>query len=172
MLPHLDAAYRLAVYLIRERGDAEEVVQEAYLRAFQYFDPRRSDYSRAWLLRIVRNTCFTLMRIGRPDDEYFDEHIHLPDEDPPSPVVAMIPTPEVQAQMQETRDAVTRAIESLPPAFREVIVLRELEQYSYREIAEILELAQGTVMSRLSRARKLLKAHFCNETDLEIDDAL
>ena len=151
VLPHLDAADNLARWLMRNEQDAQDVAQEAYLRAFRFFPGFRGGDARAWLLKIVRNTCYTWLHVNRPmrDAAEFDEKLFAPD----SPV----PNPE-QAVLQNDRDAlVRRALESLPPNFREVIVLRELEGMSYREIADITGMPAGTVMSSLSRARGRLR---------------
>ncbi|SRR5579883_909335 len=144
-LPHLDAAWNLAHLLMRSPQDAEDVVQEAYLRALRSFSGFRGEASRAWLLAIVRNTCFTWMRHNRErsDQAEFREEVHA--------IAAA--TPETQSLSRERTDAVSRCIEQLPTDFREAIILRELEQMSYREIAEITGVPSGTVMSRLARAR-------------------
>jgi RNA polymerase sigma-70 factor, ECF subfamily len=147
VLPHLDAAYNLARWLMRNEQDAQDVAQEAYLRAFRFFPGFRGGDARAWLLKIVRNTCYTWLHVNRPmrDAAEFDEKLFAPD----SPV----PNPE-EAVLQNDSDALVRkALERLPPNFREVIVLRELEGMSYREIANITGVPAGTVMSSLSRAR-------------------
>jgi RNA polymerase sigma-70 factor, ECF subfamily len=151
VLPHLDVAYNLARWLMRNEQDAQDVAQEAYLRAFRFFPGFRGGDARAWLLKIVRNTCYTWLHVNRPmrDAAEFDEKLFAPD----SPV----PNPE-QAVLQNDSDALVRkALESLPPNFREVIVLRELEGMSYREIADITGMPAGTVMSSLSRARGRLR---------------
>lgn len=153
VLPHLDAAYTLARYLTRSDHDAQDVVQDASLRAFQHFGSFRgagSGEGRAWLLAIVRNTAYSWQRRHRGDalTTAFDEEQHseaVTGEDPEAAVVA-----------QGERVALHRAIDELPPEFREVIVLRELEELSYKEIAEITRIPIGTVMSRLFRARRLL----------------
>jgi RNA polymerase sigma-70 factor (ECF subfamily) len=147
-LPHLDAAWNLARLLMRNSQDAEDVVQESYLRALRSFSGFRGEASRSWLLAIVRNTCFTWMRNnrGRADQAELREELHA--------VAAA--TPESQSLSRERIDAVTRCIEQLPTDFREAIVLRELQQMSYREIAQITGVPSGTVMSRLARARNRL----------------
>lgn len=147
-LPHLDAAWNLARLLMRNSQDAEDVVQESYLRALRSFSGFRGESSRAWLLAIVRNTCFTWMRSNREraDQTEFREEIHA--------VAAA--TPETQSLSRERSDAVSRCIQQLPTDFREAIILRELQQMSYREIAEITGVPSGTVMSRLARARSRL----------------
>jgi RNA polymerase sigma-70 factor, ECF subfamily len=151
VLPHLDAAYNLARWLMRNEQDAQDVAQEAYLRAFRFFPGFRGGDARAWLLKIVRNTCYTWLHVNRPmqDAAEFDEKVFAPD----SPV----PNPE-EAVLQNDSDALVRkALAGLPPNFREVIVLRELEGMSYREIADVTGMPAGTVMSSLSRARGRLR---------------
>lgn len=147
-LPHLDAAWNLARMLLRNQQDAEDVVQESYLRALRSFPGFRGESSRSWLLAIVRNTCFTWLRNNRDraDQAEFREEIHA--------VAAA--TPETQSLSRERTNAVSRCIEQLPADFREAIILRELQQMSYREIAEITGVPSGTVMSRLARARSRL----------------
>ena len=151
MLPHLDAAYNLARFLMRNDHDAEDAVQEAALRAFRFFADFRGDNSKAWFLQIVRNTSFTLLKKNRPAEMNveFDEQIHG-DESP-----AM--DPGVSLDRAQDRQTVRTAIEQLPPEFREAIVLRELEGASYKEIADIAGVPIGTVMSRLARARHQLQ---------------
>jgi RNA polymerase sigma-70 factor (ECF subfamily) len=151
ILPHLDAAYSLARFLLRNDQDAEDVVQESAVRAFRFFDSFRGDNSRAWFLRIVRNTAFTAMKRlhGHETDIAFDEELHTPIASPNENVA-------VQLDSVHDRETVRTAIEKLPAEFREVITLRELEDCSYKEIAEIANVPIGTVMSRLARARAQL----------------
>jgi RNA polymerase sigma-70 factor (ECF subfamily) len=150
ILPHLDAAYSLARFLLRNDQDAEDVVQDASLRAFRFFDGFRGQNSRAWFLRIVRNTAFTALKRarGHEEDVVFDEELHTPENFDPG----------VASRLDQVhdRDTVRSAIEQLGPEFREVITLRELEECSYKEIAEIAAVPVGTVMSRLARARAQL----------------
>jgi len=150
VLPHLDAAYGLARWLARVEHDAEDVLQEAMLRAYRYYDVGGRDNVRAWLLTIVRNTFYTL-RSQVPAasllDE-FDEAVHGADDDAATPESLLLR----DADAQQLR----HAIEQLPVEFREVLVLREFEECSYKEIAEITGLKMGTVMSRLARARERL----------------
>lgn len=149
MLPHLDAAHTLARYLTRDAHDAEDVVQEAYVRALKYFDGFRGTAARAWLLSIVRNTAHTWQRRQRGAEFVeFDEVLHS-DVDEAEPADAGLLREVDQAQVQ-------RALDALPLEFREVIVLREVQDLSYREIADVLEVPVGTVMSRLARARQRL----------------
>lgn len=159
-LPHLDAAHNLARWLTRNDHDAQDIVQEAYLRAFKFFDGFHGEDGRAWLLTIVRNTYYTwLQKVrGREQEVEFDEGLH--GAGGVGPVPAGDPShgnPEVFLMQQASRQIITRALERLPVESREVIVLRELEDLSYKEIADIAEIPIGTVMSRLSRARKLLR---------------
>jgi RNA polymerase sigma factor (sigma-70 family) len=154
VLPHLSAAYRLARYLTRNDADAEDVVQEAFLRALKYFGGFRGEgasQSRAWLLAIVRNTTHTWQRRHRADASTteFDETVHseaITDEHPGSVL-----------SRGDLRETLADALDRLPPDFREVIVLREIEGLSYKEISEVVDVPVGTIMSRLARARKRLQ---------------
>jgi len=151
VLPHLDAAYNLARFLLRNDHDAEDVVQEACLRAFRFFESFRGENSRAWFLSIVRNASFTALKRSRGDEANvtFDEELHSTE------VPKMNPGDAIdQAHDRETLRAV---IEQLPEEFREAIVLRELEGCSYKEIADIANVPIGTIMSRLARARRQLQ---------------
>jgi RNA polymerase sigma-70 factor, ECF subfamily len=156
VLPHLDAAFNLARWLLRSRSDAEDVAQEALMRAFRFFGGFHGGDARAWLLQIVRNTCYTWLGKNRPAElmTEFDETIH-------AVAVRERPqfgdSPEAQAIAADDRERLARALEELPPRFREVLVLRELEGCSYKEIATITAVPIGTVMSALSRARRQLK---------------
>jgi len=147
-LPHLDAAFNLAQLLTRNAQDAEDVAQEAYLRAWRAFSGFRGGAARPWLLTIVRNTAFTWLRNNRPwaDRAEYHEELH----------VSSDATPEVESIGQERARAVERCVQELPADFRETIILREMEELSYQEIAEITGVPRGTVMSRLSRARARL----------------
>ena len=151
VLPHLDAAYNLARFLLRNDRDAEDVVQEAALRAFRFFESFRGENSRAWFLSIVRNTSFTVLKSNRMDESsvVFDEELHG----------AQIPPMDAGVALDRARDrqTVRAAIEQLPPEFREAITLRELEGFSYKEIADVAGVPIGTVMSRLARARRQLQ---------------
>jgi RNA polymerase sigma-70 factor, ECF subfamily len=150
MLPHLDAAYNLARWITRNEDDAQDVVQEAYLRALRFFDGFRGGDGRAWLLAVVRNTALTLLRrestMARVS---FDEETHGR-----GPADATVETQLVEgAKLAGLQDC----LRSLPPEFREVVVMREMEEMSYRDIAEAAGAPIGTVMSRLSRARQRLQ---------------
>jgi RNA polymerase sigma factor (sigma-70 family) len=151
LLPHLGAAYNLARWLTRDDHDAEDVVQEAYLRALKFFGGFHGADGRAWLLAIVRNTSYTWLeqKRARGPTTAFDEEIHSRTTDSPSPQQLLL--------REEDKQAVRRAVEALPAPLREVVVLRELEGRSYREIATIADIPQGTVMSRLARARERLR---------------
>jgi len=149
LLRHLDAAYNLARWLSRNPQDAEDILQESYLRAVRFGGQRRQESARAWLLQIVRNTCNTWLARNRTNGAPAAvlEEIAAPDS----------ASPDVTAQRRQVAGAVRRAIALLPEPFREVIVLREIEGLAYREIAVIVGAPVGTVMSRLSRARERLK---------------
>jgi RNA polymerase sigma-70 factor (ECF subfamily) len=150
VLPHFDSAYNLARWLTRTAADADDIVQEAYLRAFTYFDAFRGGDGRAWVLSIVRNTCFTWLHKNRAAEmsTEFDEALH-------SSAVEDV-NPEVLQLRRVDTELVREGLDKLPAEFREVLVLREMEDLSYKEIAEITGVALGTVMSRLSRARRRL----------------
>jgi RNA polymerase sigma-70 factor (ECF subfamily) len=159
---HLDAAYDFARWLTRDERNAEDVTQEACLRAFKSLDTFHGDNGRAWLLAIVRNTYYTWLRKTRADrlsvsfdDETMDGGELAALESTGSPV-------DQALHQQDARRLVNGALERLPEEFREVIVLRELEDLSYKEIATIAGIPIGTVMSRLARARKLLLQHLQN----------
>jgi RNA polymerase sigma-70 factor (ECF subfamily) len=147
-LPHLDAAYNLARLLMRDAQDAEDVVQESYLRALRAFSSFRGEATRPWLLTIVRNTSFTRLRENRSHRDHAEYHEELH--------VSGGPTPEAESLHQERARTVERCVQQLPADFREVIILREMEELSYREISGITGVPPGTVMSRLSRARARL----------------
>jgi len=151
ILPHLDAAYNLARWLTRNERDAEDVVQEAYLRAFRFFAGFRGGDARAWLLKVVRNTCYTWLHSNRQlhDAAEFDENLFPPDSRAPNPEEAVLQNDQVTL--------LRKGLEKLPPNFREVLILRELEGMSYKEIADITGMPAGTVMSSLSRARGRLR---------------
>jgi RNA polymerase sigma-70 factor (ECF subfamily) len=149
VLPHLDAAFNLARWILKSRVDSEDVAQDAMLRAFRFFRGFHGGDARAWVLQIVRNTCYTWLEKNRPVElmTEFDEELH------PQPSAS----PESLAIAGDNRERLTRALETLPPRFREVLVLRELEGCSYKEIATITAIPIGTVMSALARARQRLR---------------
>ena len=157
VLVHLDAAYNLARWLVRDDSTAEDLVQDAVLRAFRYFESLRGDQAKPWLLGIVRNACFTWLEEQRrqPGRVEWDEEVL----DAAADSMEMPASgPDVALDSKRIRASVDAAIRSLSPPFREVIVLRELEELSYAEIAQIASIPIGTVMSRLARARDVLKA--------------
>ena len=162
VLPHLDAAYNLARWLTRDDHAAEDVVQEAYLRALKFFGSFRGGDGRAWILAIVRNACFDWLKLRRAEDlhDRFEEDIHSPDIDRSAEHAgSAVANPETSAARNATAERIGDALESLPAEYREALVLRELEGLSYKEIASIAEVPIGTVMSRLARARKQLRRH-------------
>ena len=149
VLPHLDAAFNLARWLLRGRADAEDVAQEAMLRAFRFFGGFHGGDARAWLLQIVRNTCYSWLEKHRPMElsTEFDEELHGEKQ----------VSPEALVIAGDERERLRRALETLSARFREVLVLRELEGCSYKEIAAITSMPLGTVMSALARARGRLQ---------------
>jgi RNA polymerase sigma-70 factor (ECF subfamily) len=159
VLPHLDAAYNLARWLTRNDHDAEDVVQEAFVRALRYFDSLRQDDSRAWLLAIVRNTCYTWLEKNRPADMVAieDEGLLSADAESLGHAAPSESNPEVIVLQSAQKKLVNQALEELPVAYREVLVMRELEDLSYKEIAQAAGVPIGTVMSRLARGRELLR---------------
>jgi RNA polymerase sigma-70 factor, ECF subfamily len=155
VLPLLDAAYSLARWLVRDEHVAEDVVQDAYLRAFRYFGSFRGGDPRPWLLGIVRNCCYSWFVQQKRAAEF---ECDVEDADAPSLDGLNRPqTPETLLMQKVERAQVTAAIAGLAVAFREVLVLREIEELSYDDIARILDIPKGTVMSRLSRARRQLQ---------------
>jgi len=152
LLPHLDAAYNLARWLTRHDQDAEDIVQEAYLRALRFFGGYQGQGGRAWLLKIVRNTYCTWAERQRPSAAAlpFDEQLHVTDSAASPPDTALL--------QQANAELLRAALAELPTELREAIVLRELEGLSYKEIAGIVDAPLGTVMSRLSRGRQRLQA--------------
>ncbi len=151
VLPHLDDAYTLARHLLRDEHDAQDVVQDAVLRAFRYFDGFRDGDARAWLLAIVRNCCNTWHRRTRADRMTIG-YEHADD----APQLRGAAEADARAIRSSERAAIERALGDLPDEFREVIVLRELQELSYKEISTVTGVPIGTVMSRLARARKRL----------------
>ena len=149
VLPHLDAAFNYARWLTKSEADAEDVVQDAYVRALRFFSSLRSDDARSWLLTIVRNTALNYLQRERPKSEV------AWDDKAPEPADRSA-GPETRLLQKEQRERVRSAIERLPIEFREPLVLREIEGLPYKEIAWVLKIPMGTVMSRLSRARNLL----------------
>ena len=161
MLPHLDAAHNLARWLLRNDEDAQDVVQEAFLRAFKSFSGFHGSNGRAWLLTIVRNTSYTLLKKNRVVDltTSYDEEIHAPSEESVSPATILEHT--------EDAELIRQAMDALPAEFREVLILRHQEDLSYKEIADITQIPPGTVMSRLARARAKLKEYLASRIGKE-----
>jgi RNA polymerase sigma factor (sigma-70 family) len=153
MLPHLDAAHNFAKWLLRNEQDAQDVVQEAFLRAFQSFGGFHGSNGRAWLLAIVRNTAYTLLKKNRVADltTPFDEEIHVAGHEPVSPATIL--------EHSEDAELIREAMNELPAEFREILALRHQEGLSYKEIADIAQIPPGTVMSRLARARAKLREY-------------
>ncbi len=146
MLPHVNAAWNLARWLTRNDHDAEDVMQDAMLRAYRFLDGLRGE-ARPWLLAIVRNACFTWLQANRPAEVQSLDEVAAA-EDP-------LTGPELAVARELDRRAVSAAIAALPVQFREVLVLRELEELAYKDIARIAGIPHGTVMSRLARARRM-----------------
>lgn len=162
VLPHLDAAHNLARWLTGNDHDAQDVTQDACVRAFRYFGGFRGGDARAWLLTIVRNTCHTWLRQNRPHSP--------PAEDPSDAILAVedtAPNPGAALLQNASVATVREAIAELPVEFREAIVLRELEGLSYKEISAVADVPIGTVMSRLARARSLLQRRLLAQTSLK-----
>jgi RNA polymerase sigma-70 factor (ECF subfamily) len=154
-MPHLDAAYNLAFWITRNADDAQDVVQDALMRAMRYIGGLRLESARPWLLQIVRHTCYSWLKENRPQekallDDPEDAWRDLADESSTEP-------PAIAIRKAE-REQINVAIAALPVGYREVFVLRELEELSYNDIARIAEVPVGTVMSRLARARGLMRA--------------
>jgi RNA polymerase sigma factor (sigma-70 family) len=153
VIPHLNAAYNLSRWLTRNSQDAEDLVQQSYLKAFSSFETFQGngiDEARAWLLTVVRNTCFTWLRKnGAQPLTEFDEQMHSP--------AGLTTDGESVLLNRAALSSLNGCLEALQPEFREAIVLRELEELSYKEISEIVRVPVGTVMSRLARARKRLQ---------------
>ena len=150
-LPHLDEVYTLARYLLRNAADADDAVQECYLRALKHFDTFRGGAMRPWLFAILRNVCkVTYAQRGFADQDTAEDAVPLWSEAPE--------TPEAQILRRRDEQSIRDMVSALPDPFREAIVLREINDLSYREIAEIVGAPVGTVMSRLARARSMLRA--------------
>jgi len=161
MLPHLDAAHNLARWLMRNEQDAQDVVQEAYLRAFKSFSGFHGSNGRGWLLTIVRNTSYTLLKKNRAADltTTFDEEIHASGRESVSPAAML--------EHAEDAELIKNAMNALPAEFREILTLRHQEELSYHEIGEILKIPIGTVMSRLARGRAKLREYLTSQTSQE-----
>jgi RNA polymerase sigma factor (sigma-70 family) len=167
-LPHLGAAYNLARWLVHNEHDAEDIVQESYLRALKFFSGYYGGDARTWLLTIVRNTCYTwlqknrLLRLADPIEDKLDE------------LGMDFLDPEVLLLQHLDSQTVRNALQELPVEFREVVVLREMEGLSYKEIANVVDIPIGTVMSRLKRGRerlhKLLASYMGKEATIELSE--
>jgi RNA polymerase sigma factor (sigma-70 family) len=151
IMPHLDGAYNLARWLTRDENEAADAVQDACLRALRFIGGFRGGDGRAWLLAIVRNTCYSRFKrgAGREQESEFDDETHSPDSD--------MANPEILLERSRDSETLRHALEELPEKFREVIVMRELEGMGYKEIAEVAGVPIGTMMSRLARARHRLQ---------------
>ena len=163
VLPHLDAAYRFARWLSRSPGDADDIVQEAILRAYRGFDALRGSDVKAWLLTIVRNCYLTALK-----QQQRRAFVPLPEEHDAldgQAMIATIPDPESASMSRDDERTLDRLMSALPEEQREVLVLREIEELDYREIAAVTNVPIGTVMSRLARARAALKARWQKETE-------
>src|SRR5205823_1427314 len=162
MLPHMDAAHNLAKWLLRNEEDAQDVVQEAYLRAFKSFGGFHGSNGRAWLLTIVRNTSYTLLKKNKAVDltTTFDEEVHATGHESAGPVTIL--------EHAEDTELIRGAVDELPAEFREILILRHQEDLSYKEIGEILKVPTGTVMSRLARARAKLREYLATRIGKEI----
>lgn len=149
-MPHLDAAFNLARWLMRSETDAEDCVQEAYLRAYKAYARFRGEEGKAWLMTIVRNVCYTTLKQtrGRQEPEPYDEEIHRD----------AVHSPVDEVDQRARAETLQRGMENLSAEFREMIVLHDLEGHSYKEIAVIAGIPIGTVMSRLARGREKLRA--------------
>jgi RNA polymerase sigma factor (sigma-70 family) len=153
MLPLMPEAYNLARWIMKNEPDARDVVQDAYVKAFRYFESFHGDSGRAWLLRIVRNVCYDALRVR--DSQ---RNIVSLDEETVAEVPDSKPGPNVLAIQNSTKLRIREALEALPLEFKTVIILREFDGLSYKEISDIAGVPVGTVMSRLSRARRQLAA--------------
>ena len=163
ILPHLSSAYNYARFLLQNESDAEDVVQESYLRAFKYFQGYHGGDSRAWLLTIVRNTSYNLLQQNRSRQlvDSIDDSTEVLD-------TSEYSNPETVLRQRIDKDLLKQAIEELPINFREVLILREMEELSYKEIGTLCDLPIGTVMSRLARARARLQEKLAGKINQEI----
>jgi RNA polymerase sigma-70 factor (ECF subfamily) len=157
MLPHMEAAYNLARWLTGNPDDAADVVQESYLRAIRFFDTYRGGAARSWLLSIVRNTSLNWLTQKRNRKTVSLPALHEEQEIINREFIDDTPDPELELIQKQAAETMDELIQALPVIFREVIVLREIEELTYKEIAEVTGMPVGTVMSRLARARKALQ---------------
>jgi RNA polymerase sigma-70 factor (ECF subfamily) len=176
VLVHMPAAYNLAYLLLRARAEAEDAVQDAVVRAFRAFHQLEGQAAKPWLLAIVRNVCYRRMQERRRhgnvislDEAMTPGSLGRSDE---AALTATGPSPEQASMLNSDRSLLSKAIESLPPVFREVIVMREFEELAYQEIANVIGAPIGTVMSRLSRAREELRARVTRLMNEEDGNAL
>ena len=163
-LPYLDDAYTFARYLLRDKADAEDAVQECYLRAYRHFDSYRGPAMKPWLFAILRNVCYAeyARRKATPTSAIED----APESAEATPLWHETPeTPEAQIIRRWDGDTIRRLIAALAEPFRETFVLREIQNLSYREIADVAEVPVGTVMSRLARARAMLRSAWLAEQE-------
>ena len=163
-LPHLDDAYTLARYLLRDAADAEDAVQECYLRAFRHFDSYRGPAMKPWLFAILRNVCRTEFARRASSPTGTIEDVAENEEQTPLWHEAQ-ETPETQMLRRWDSDTIRRLVAALAEPFRETFVLREINNLSYREIADVTEVPVGTVMSRLARARAMLRSAWMAEEE-------
>ena len=161
IMPHMNAAYNLARWLAGNDADAQDVVQDAYLKAFKFLSGFRGGDSRSWLLRIVRNAFYDWLKRNRREETGtpFDEELHSSGDE--------TGTPETLLLEKADHELMRKAIQGLPIEFREILVLRELEGFSYKEIADVAEVPLGTVMSRLARAREHLRTLVVQRLELK-----
>jgi RNA polymerase sigma-70 factor, ECF subfamily len=159
VMPHLDAAYNLARWLVKDEHAAEDVVQDAYLRAFRYVDSFRGMDARPWLLGIVRNNCYSWLETAKRSKGHveFDEEREMDESVDMEAIPGRAENPETLLMRKAEKAELNAAIRSLPTTFREVLILREIEEMPYDTIAAAMQIPIGTVMSRLSRARGLLR---------------
>jgi RNA polymerase sigma-70 factor (ECF subfamily) len=163
VLPHLDAAYRFARWLARSPEGADDVVQEAMLRAYRGFDGLRGSDAKAWLLTIVRNCHATALK-----QQQRRAQVPLPEEHEPQDgdaLIAMTPDPETASIRQDEQRTLERLVAALPEDYRQILILREVEEMDYREIAAVVDVPLGTVMSRLARARAALRKHWLSRRE-------
>lgn len=157
VLPHLDAAYNLARWLVKDEHCAQDLVQDAYVKALRYFDSFRGGDARPWILRIVRNTCYTWLGDQKRAGQLIEFRDDLEPGEEEQAWVSVREGPEDSLIRKDERERLNIAIEALPAVFRETLILREIEDMSYDNIAEIMQVPLGTVMSRLFRSRALLR---------------
>ena len=157
VMPHLDAAYNLARWLVKDEHCAQDLVQDAYLKALRYFDSFRGGEARPWILGIVRNTCYSWLGEQKRAKQHIEFRDDLESGEDGLEWVSAQEGPENSLIRKNERERLNLAIEALPVVFREALILREIEDMSYENIAEIMQVPLGTVMSRLHRARALLR---------------